>query len=106
MNRLLSLFADDPDMTELVRGFVARMPARIEEMRAAAADPNGEELLRRLAHQLKGSAGGYGFPTITDAAGKVEDALKRGQREEALTDLDVLLGLCRQASAPAASSDG
>lgn len=100
MTRLASTFADDPEMAELVRAFVARMPARIEEMRAAAADPNGDELLRRLAHQLKGSAGGYGFPTITDAAGKVEDALRRGQREEALAHLDGLLALCGEAWAP------
>ena len=26
------------------------------------------ETLKRLAHQLSGSAGGYGFPTISEAA--------------------------------------
>ena len=61
--------------------------------------------LARLAHQLKGAAGGYGFPRITDAAGRLESCVKAG------ADLDQLraraadlAGLCQRARAPAAES--
>jgi HPt (histidine-containing phosphotransfer) domain-containing protein len=34
------------------------------------------EQLGRLAHQLKGSGGGYGFPIISEVASKLETKIK------------------------------
>jgi HPt (histidine-containing phosphotransfer) domain-containing protein len=98
----VSEFADDPDMIELVELFVAGIPAQIARLDAAraAGDPDG---VRRLAHQIKGAAGGYGFPTITDAAGVLEATTAGGAPfEEAFAAL-VQLCRCVRAGAPASS---
>lgn len=68
---VVSQFVDDPDMRELLELFVAEMPCRAEQLRTAAAASDISSL-RRLAHQLKGAGGGYGFSTISNAAGRVE----------------------------------
>jgi CheY-like chemotaxis protein len=91
---IVSAFADDPDMTEVVERFVAALPTRVAEMQAAARNPDSADTLRRLAHQMKGAAGGYGFPQITTAAARVEEALKDQRRPEALRALDDLAALC------------
>lgn len=70
---LYSSFSEDPDMEELLEKFVGSMPAKLAELHQASQD-RGE--LERLAHQLKGSAGGYGFWAISFAAGELEDVLR------------------------------
>jgi HPt (histidine-containing phosphotransfer) domain-containing protein len=53
-----------------------------------------------LAHQLKGAAGGYGFPTITQAAKDCEATAKDHENMEALDQqVRQLADLCRKASA-------
>jgi len=70
---LQSRFANDPEMREIVALFVAEAPDRLREVQAAAADGDWKRL-RTLAHQIKGAAGGYGFPEISFAAGDLETA--------------------------------
>ena len=64
----------DPEFAELVDYFRAQLPDRVRafESCAAADDLPG---LRRLAHQLKGAAPGFGFPEVGSAARRLEDAL-------------------------------
>lgn len=69
---LRSRFADDPDMGQIVQMFVQEMPQRVQQL-SSAWDRHDLASLRRLTHQLKGSGGGYGFPTISESAGKVEE---------------------------------
>ncbi|QDU73009.1 Hpt domain-containing protein [Mucisphaera calidilacus] len=96
---LLSEFADDPDMRELVEMFVEELPGRVSSIEAALAEGLLEDLAR-LSHQLKGAAGGYGFMPITDAAREVEALAKSGAELDALRgEVDALLGLCRRAQA-------
>ncbi len=101
---ILSDFAADPVMTELVSRFVRAMPERIEAMLAAAREGRTDDL-RRLAHHLRGSAGGYGFPTLSSAAERLEQAIlgKEGgaAADEALRAV-VALGrrVCGEASNP------
>jgi HPt (histidine-containing phosphotransfer) domain-containing protein len=102
---LTSEFARDPDMVELVKLFVDEMPQRvtaIEECweRGAAAD------LRRLAHQMKGACGGYGFPQVGLAAGTLEKSLASFGDDAGVGDLeglrgqvDDLIGMCRRITA-------
>ncbi len=96
---LHSEFADDPDMLELVQEFVAALPARIAALEQAAA-ADDLETLRRLAHQMKGSAGGYGFGVITEKAAVIEGELRQGcgvnQVKAQLVDL---FDMCRRATA-------
>jgi HPt (histidine-containing phosphotransfer) domain-containing protein len=74
-------FADDPDMVELVEDFVGSMPDRIATLRAAFESGHVEEV-RRIAHQLKGASGGYGFGTVGDAAGELEAAVSEQESVE------------------------
>lgn len=72
-----SEFADDPDMAGIVRLFVAELPQRIAAMESAFASGQLEQL-RMFAHQMKGAAGGYGFPKLGEAASLVDQGVKDG----------------------------
>ena len=91
---IFSEFADDPDMADMIDGFVAGLPARLKAMREALAGNHCEEL-QRLAHQLKGAGGSYGYPSLTDAASILEDAAKARDLEAANLALSELGALCR-----------
>ena len=61
--------------------------------------------LAKLTHQLKGSAGGYGFPSITDAAKVVESSANTDNDLAALAEQTrALVDLCRRARATAETS--
>ncbi len=96
---LVSEFASDPDMVELVEMFVDELPDRVEAIEKMLKQQDFDSL-RALAHQLKGAAGGYGFPTITDAAKTVETVAKTTQDVESLKkDVEYLTNLCNSARA-------
>jgi len=67
-----SVLSGDPEMAELLALFVSELPLRLAEIRQAAQGHNLQEV-RRLAHQLRGAGGSYGFPLLTTAAARVED---------------------------------
>jgi HPt (histidine-containing phosphotransfer) domain-containing protein len=91
---ILSEFANEPDMSEIIGMFVAEMPEKIEAIRAAC-EKDDVAALSVLAHRLKGSAGGYGFPTLTDAAAELELAVKYGADLAAVREqVESLVGLC------------
>ena len=95
---LLSEFADDPEMVELVELFVAEMPMKVTSLRKAFDEQSLTDLTR-LAHQLKGAAAGYGFPTIGEVASELEGAAKATEDVSRLrAQLDELLDLCNRAS--------
>jgi HPt (histidine-containing phosphotransfer) domain-containing protein len=71
---IVSEYANDPDMIELVEGFVARIAARRTAFWGAYESRNAVDL-KRLAHQLKGAAGGFGFPILTQFAAALEAAI-------------------------------
>ncbi|MBS9403590.1 response regulator [Halomonas sp. TRM85114] len=75
---LYSDFADDPEMDELIAGFIERLSATLEDIQAALKADDMERL-QRLAHQLKGAAGGYGFMPVSRDA----EALEMVVRNEA-----------------------
>lgn len=72
---LRSEFADDADMIEIVHEFVAAMPARVTDM-CEAYESRQVDSLRRMAHQLKGASGGYGFASVGEVAARLEQSLK------------------------------
>ena len=99
--RLISLYATDPDMVELVDGFVQQMPKRIADLEDAWTRGDGPALTR-LAHQLKGAAGGYGFPTLGEAAAELENSARTGGGVVPRAAVDALRDLCsRAAGSPA-----
>lgn len=99
---LRSEFASDPDMIELVQEFVQELPSRADSLRTLL-DTSSYQDLRRVAHQLKGAAGGYGFSPISESAAKVEKMLlaevDAAQLQGLRSQVDELVGLCRRATA-------
>ncbi len=89
-----SQFATDPDMMGIIDGFVARLPDTLAAMAETLAN-NAHDELRRLAHQLKGAGGGYGYPSLTDKARALEDAAKAADVEAARLALNELQALTR-----------
>ncbi len=94
-------------MVELIERFVGRLPKRIVALEEALAEQD-VQTLGELARKLKGAAGGYGFPSISEAAGQLEETAKTQQGLDRLNDeVHGLVGLCRRARAAEGSpSDG
>tara|TARA_R110002072_G_scaffold238769_2_gene396333 strand:- start:241714 stop:244857 length:3144 start_codon:yes stop_codon:yes gene_type:complete len=96
---LISDFADDPDMLEIIEMFVDGLSERIDSILTAFDDRNFTTV-SGIAHQLKGAAGGYGYPTLSELAFDVEQLAKQNaedvQIEKALT---LLVDQCRGAIA-------
>lgn len=99
---LRSRFAGDAEMVELVAEFVQELPRRAETFQGLLRASQFDEL-RRAAHQLKGAAGGYGFPTISESAATVERTLHQGIDPAHFATLqrqiDELIELCGRAVA-------
>jgi HPt (histidine-containing phosphotransfer) domain-containing protein len=93
-------------MREIVEFFVNDLSARMESI-CDALEHEDRARLKTLAHQLKGAAGGYGFPTIGVAAGAVERELLGTQADLAsLQDkVEDLIRLCRSAVPGHGSAD-
>ena len=53
-----------------------------------ARDEGDDEALRTQVHQIKGSAGSYGFPSVSQCARRCQEVLRRGTGTE---DADLLL---------------
>jgi len=94
---LYSTIGTDPDFQELVTLFVQEMPERIQKI-LDHLNRGDLEGLHRVCHQLKGSAGGYGFPPISLAAAQVVDAIRNQFPEKQIRQsVQELVDLCRQA---------
>jgi histidine phosphotransfer protein HptB len=89
-------FADDEDMKELVGEYVDRLPAEVARLSALLESKQIEDL-RRVAHQLKGSGGGYGFPTLTELAAVADRSIKdNAPLERIKADVDALIAFIRR----------
>src|SRR5580704_14437058 len=90
---LYSSLAFDPDMAPLVDLFVEDLPDRAEILldRLQASDYEG---LRRLAHQMTGAAGSYGFQEITLEAAALEQTIGvQGSEEEVAVAVNSLIDM-------------
>ncbi|MCH8924157.1 MAG: Hpt domain-containing protein [Planctomycetes bacterium] len=96
---IYSSLATDEDLAEIVEMFVDEMPGRVDTLRRQFGQSDWEEL-RRTSHQLKGSAGSYGFGQITPAAADLESALRDGEPQDRVEQLlDAVIALCERATA-------
>lgn len=94
---IFSSLAGDSDLSDLVQEFVNDLQARMDSMRSAFQANNLPELAR-LAHQLKGAGGGYGFDILSSAAAELENASKSAQSvEDVRKDLEELIDVCNRA---------
>jgi signal transduction histidine kinase/DNA-binding NarL/FixJ family response regulator len=97
---LISEFANDAEMVEIIGIFVGGMPARAAMLREASV-LGDRGMLERLAHQLRGAAGGYGFGAISAEATRLELASKSGEDRVMLErHVAALVELCNRAQAP------
>jgi HPt (histidine-containing phosphotransfer) domain-containing protein len=91
---IYSTLGCDPDLAELVDWFVGEVPNRLASLRQSF-DAHDWSELGRLAHQIKGAAGSYGFPAVTPIAARLESAAKSAEPEDQiLTALDELTTIC------------
>lgn len=94
---LYSDLAGDSEIADLVSLFVSELPQRVAELETAFAADRREDL-SRLAHQMKGAAGGYGFAPLGSLAGALERALvEKRPREEIAARLGEFVDSCRRA---------
>ena len=95
---LYSQLPEDADMRELIEWFVADVgkdAIRIER----ALEEGDHDRLAVLAHQLKGSAGSYGFPEVTQLAGRLEQIVREGKvGSEISTVVKDFVELCSRVS--------
>lgn len=96
-----STFEGDPDLQDLVVQFVDELDRRVDGIRQAFVE-HDMVALRRIAHQLKGAAGGYGFDPIGEAASRLEyDLLGDEAAISSLSErVEDLIANCRAAVRP------
>jgi PAS domain S-box-containing protein len=75
--RIRSSLADDPGMTEIIPGYVERLPAKVRKMHNLL-ERHDLVALGRIVHDLLGTAGGYGFAIVSQPARKVHDSIRTG----------------------------
>jgi HPt (histidine-containing phosphotransfer) domain-containing protein len=91
---------DDEDVrakvAALAQGFLAKLPARFDQMDAALAQCAVEtanqahwQELRRVLHSLGGAAGTFGLPALGQAAQDIERRLDRRLADNNWTAQDV-----------------
>ena len=82
--------------------FVDELDGQVQSIRAACASEDFASL-RRISHQLKGAAGGYGFDPIGDSAARLEDDMLADEMDlAALSErVEDLITTCRAAVRPA-----
>jgi signal transduction histidine kinase/DNA-binding NarL/FixJ family response regulator len=94
---LVSLLTDSEGLEDLLREFVEGLPERVAAMERDLATGALDQLATR-SHQLKGTAGAYGFPRLTEAARELEAAVKaRRSTDEIHAELARVADLCRRA---------
>ncbi len=87
----------DQVFLDLVGEFVDVLPERIEEIRQAASLSDWTTVTS-LAHQLKGSGGGFGFSEVSTTAAVVESLCRVENPEPSILQekIELLSDACRQ----------
>ena len=77
---LVGELSDDLELAELANGFAELLPVRVQAIRALVECEDRAGAVR-LTHQLKGAAGSYGFPVISEIARQFEHAVTTDSAE-------------------------
>jgi len=90
---------DAKTVARLVGGFAQELPARATAINSVLQSRD-IRLLKELAHQLKGTAGLYGFSQIADAAGALhQQSAEDTDLQRIKAAVNELVGLCQEALA-------
>ena len=76
----------DEELNELMLAYLAELPGKILEIKNALVAGDRDAMLK-LAHNLKGSAGMYGFPSITEVSASIVALIREGGATERLEEL-------------------
>jgi PAS domain S-box-containing protein len=80
---LVSSVADDPEILQFLPGFVGHLPEQVSRLERLLGETNLKGL-EAVLHQLKGTCGLYGFPQLTEMAGRAEQSVKEEKAIEVL----------------------
>ncbi|HVC97712.1 MAG TPA: ATP-binding protein [Pirellulales bacterium] len=94
-----TLPTERPQFRKIVDGFVDRLQARLDEMRAAYHRADWDQL-GELAHWLKGTGGTIGFECFTEPARRLEQLAKRRETEEIEKGIRELASLAERIEVP------
>lgn len=91
--QVYSSWQNDPDYAELLPLFVDELPSMRRTLLEFAKVCDFENV-KREAHKLRGTAGGYGYQGLSQLAGQLEDTCKTSARDSTaiLQELDRLIG--------------
>ena len=92
---IYSPLARDADLAEIVDEFVREIPVRLDAMQHSWACRDWQAL-GRAVHQLKGAAGSYGFPVLSESLKTLHRDVLKQDPETVATGLNELLQLCRR----------
>jgi len=97
-NRIYSELGDHPLIGPLIEQYLIGLQNKVQAV-IQAVSSRDLNVVSALAHQIKGDAGSYGFPSITRAAQVVEEIAKSGRTMEIVSEaVGRLAEVCRQAS--------
>ena len=71
----------DPDLEELIPGFLENRNLDVEKLRSAL-DENNFANLQSIGHSIKGVGGGYGFDLMSDLGADIESAAKESNVDD------------------------
>ena len=82
-SRIRSSLAGDPRMMDIIPAFVERLPAKVHKMLSLLEchDLTG---LQQAVHEIVGTAGGYGFASVSPVARRAEQAIRQGDDFESI----------------------
>ncbi len=75
------LLLEDGDLRDIVEEFVGALEGRISEMKAAHSKLDWEQMTT-LAHRLKGAAGSYGYPEMSEVCATMEREFRIQQADD------------------------
>lgn len=81
--------AIDPDLQDLIPGFLENRGKDLGKMREALLAED-LEILRSIGHSLKGVGGGYGFHRISEIGAAIETSAKASDLDSITPQLDNL----------------
>jgi signal transduction histidine kinase len=93
---IFSTMSRHPKMTKIIAEYVEGLPDEIQKMQDFR-DHDDMKSLRRVAHQLRGTGGGYGFGEITGLAANVENAINAVDSRASINgQIDLLIDVIRR----------
>jgi len=94
-DRNMNNYLSSEQQAELAARFIEKLP-NMQAKLMTALDEQDWDSLRSVSHDLKGLGGNFGFPELTEIAGKVSDTLRQFEYTAASDDIQKLLDTISQ----------